>query len=151
VDSAGANVARLRDLESFKRVIAPFDGIVTARNTDIGNLINAGSSELFRVADTSKLRVYVQVPQAYAATATTGMKAELRFAEHPGQSYVAQIVRTANALDPVSRTLQAELQVDNGAGALFPGSYAEVHFNLSANAGSMRLPAAVFLFRTEGL
>jgi RND family efflux transporter MFP subunit len=151
VDSASANVARLQDLEGFKRVIAPFDGVVTARNTDIGNLINAGSSELFRVADTSKLRVYVQVPQAYAATTAAGIKAELRFAEHPGQGYGAEIIRTANALDPASRTLQVELQVDNNTGALFPGSYAEVHFKLPGNAGSMKLPAAAFLFRTEGL
>jgi multidrug efflux pump subunit AcrA (membrane-fusion protein) len=106
-DSAAANLARLHELESFKRVVAPFDGVVTARNTDVGALINAGQStgsELFRVADTHKLRIYVQVPEAYAAVTTPGLPAELRFAEHPGKIYAAKTVRTANALDPNLRT-----------------------------------------------
>ena len=101
--SAAANVARLRDLESFKRVVAPFDGVVTVRNTDIGALINAGQSsgsELFRVADTHKLRIYVQVPETYAAAAQPGLEADLRFAEQANKKYVAQTVRTSNALDP---------------------------------------------------
>jgi RND family efflux transporter MFP subunit len=154
VASAAANVARLRDLESFKSVVAPFDGIVTARNTDIGNLINAGQgagTELFRVADTRRLRVYVQVPQAYAGAAKPGVTAELHFAEHPGKVYSAQITRTANALDPVSRTLQVELQMDNASGELFPGGYAEVHFKLSGNANSMKIPPTALLFRAQGL
>ena len=154
LDSSAANLRRLHDLESFKRVLAPFDGVVTVRNTDIGALINAGQSsgtELFHVADISKLRIYVQVPQPYAAAAVPGVTADLTFAEHPGKKYPAQITRTANALEPNARTLQVELQVDNAKGELFPGSYAEVHFKLPVNANSLRLPANTVLFRTAGL
>jgi RND family efflux transporter MFP subunit len=153
-DSAAANLARLRELESFKRVVAPFDGVVTARNTDIGALINAGQSagtELFRVADTDKLRIYVQVPEAFAAATKPGVPAELRFAEQRGKNYAAQTVRTANALDPALRTLQVELQLDNAAHEIFPGAYAEVHFKLAANAQTLRLPANTVLFRAAGL
>jgi RND family efflux transporter MFP subunit len=154
VDSAAANVARLRDLESFKRVLAPFDGVVTARNTDIGALINAGQasgSELFRIADTHKLRIYVQVPEAYAGATQPGLEAELRFTEQPNKKYTATTVRTANALDPTLRTLQVELQLDNAQREVFPGAYAEVHFKLAGNAESLRLPANVVLFRSAGL
>jgi RND family efflux transporter MFP subunit len=152
--SAEANVARLRDLESFKRVVAPFDGVVTARNTDIGALINAGQNSgaaLFRMADTRKLRIYAQVPQPYAAAAVPGVPAQLTFTERPGKSYPTQVVRTAQALDPASRTLQVELQVDNAKSELFPGSYAEVHFKLPGNAESLRLPINALLFRSAGL
>ncbi|MDR3414982.1 MAG: efflux RND transporter periplasmic adaptor subunit [Nevskia sp.] len=154
VDSAAANVARLRDLESFKRVAAPFDGTVVSRNTDIGALINAGQgtgTELFRVSDTHRLRIYVQVPQPYAPATTPGVEAELIFAERSGKSYRAQIVHTANALDPNTRTLQVELQIDNARGELFPGAYAEVHFKLPPGADSLRLPANTVLFRSAGL
>jgi RND family efflux transporter MFP subunit len=154
VDSATANVARLRELESFKRVLAPFDGVVTARNTDIGALINAGQSagsELFRIADTHKLRVYVQVPENYAAAAIPGLKADLKFTERPNISYVAQIVRTSNSLDRTLRTLQVELSLENANREVFPGAYAEVHFKLAGNTDSLRLPANTVLFRTAGL
>jgi RND family efflux transporter MFP subunit len=154
VDSAAANVARLRDLESFKRVVAPFDGIVTARNTDIGALINAGQSagsELFRVADLTKLRIYVQVPEAYAAVAKPGLEAQLKFAEQAGRTFVARTVRTSSALDPTLRTLQVELQLDNANRDVLPGAYAEVHFKLTGNAESLRLPANTVLFRSAGL
>ena len=154
VDSAAANVGRLHDLESFKRVTAPFDGVVTARNTDIGALINAGQStgsELFKIADTRKLRIYVQVPEAYAAAAKPGLTAELHFAGQAGKAYTAQVVRTANALDPVLRTLQVELQLDNSAREVFPGAYCEAHFKMAADAQSLRLPANTVLFRSEGL
>ncbi len=153
-DSAAANVARLRELESFKRVVAPFDGVITARNTDIGALINAGQAsgtELFRLADTHRLRIYVQVPEPYAAAAKPGVLAELKFSEQPDKSYTATTVRTANALDPGLRTLQVELQLDNAKGELFPGAYAEVHFKLAADAQSLRLPANTVLFRAPGL
>ena len=123
VESARQNVKRLSDLESFKRVLAPFDGVVTARNTDVGYLINAGQSpntELFRVADIHKLRIYAQVPEAYAAATETGLKAQLHFAERPGKTYDADTVRTSNALDPTARTLQVELQLDNRESQLFP-------------------------------
>jgi RND family efflux transporter MFP subunit len=148
------NVARLEDLESFKRVLAPFDGVVTARNTDIGALINAGQAtgtELFRVADTERLRIYAQVPEAYAASTTTGLIAELQFAEQPGKKYEAEAVRTSNALDPTARTLQVELQLDNQQGEVFPGAYAEVHFKLPSSSKSLRLPANTVVFRAAGM
>jgi RND family efflux transporter MFP subunit len=151
--SAAANVSRLRQLESFKRVIAPFDGVITARNTDIGALINAGESagtELFRLADTHKLRIYVQVPEPYAAAAKPGLEATLKFSEQAGKGYAATTVRTANALDPVLRTLQVELELDNAQHELFPGAYAEVHFNMAGSALSVRLPANTILFRAPG-
>jgi multidrug efflux system membrane fusion protein len=152
--AAAANVSRLRELESFKRVVAPFDGIITARNTDIGALINAGQSagsELFRLADTRKLRIYVQVPEPYAAAAKPGLEADLSFSEQRGKAYTATVVRTSNALDPGLRTLQVELQLDNSERELFPGAYAEVHFKLAGNARSLRLPAVTVLFRAPGL
>jgi RND family efflux transporter MFP subunit len=152
--SAQANVGRLEELESFKRVVAPFDGVVTARNTDIGALINAGQamgSQLFRVSDVTRLRVYVQVPEQYAPQTRPGVAAQLRFNEHPGVEYPAKVVRTAQALDPTLRTLQVELQVDNSKGELFPGAYAEVHFNLPGNANTLRVPATALVFRAAGL
>jgi RND family efflux transporter MFP subunit len=154
VQSAVANVERLRDLESFKRVLAPFDGVVTQRNTDIGALINAGQSPgtaLFRVADMHRLRIYVAVPQPYAAAVRPGMSAELVFIEHPGKEYPAQVAFTAQALDPASRTLQVQLQVENPQRALFPGAYAQVHFNLPGEPSTLRLPANTVLFRAQGL
>ena len=153
-DSAAANVARLRELESFKRVVAPFTGVITARNTDIGALINAGQSagtELFRIADTQQLRIYVLVPEAYAAVTNPGLEAELHFAEQPNKSYMTKTVRTSNALNPTLKTLQVELQLDNAKGEVFPGAYAEVHFKLPASAESLRLPANTVLFRSAGL
>jgi len=154
VESAAQNVQRLSDLESFKRVLAPFDGVVTARNTDVGYLINAGQSpntELFRVADIHKLRIYAQVPEAYAAATETGLKAQLRFAERPDKTYEADTVRTSNALDPSARTLQVELQLDNRESQLFPGSYTEVHFKLPSSTETLRVPANTILFRSDGL
>lgn len=153
-DSAAANVARLRDLASFKRVVAPFDGVVTVRNTDVGALISAGQTtgaELFHIADTRKLRIYVRVPEAYAAATKPGVAAELHFGEQAGKVYSAQTVRTANALDPIVRTLQVELQLDNAQREIFPGAYTEAHFKLAADAQTWRLPANTVLFRSAGL
>ncbi len=153
-ESAAANVARLRELESFKRVVAPFTGVITARNTDIGALINAGQStgtELFRIADTHKLRIYVSVPEPFAGVTQPGLAAALHFAEHADRTYSAKIVRTSSSLDPSQRTLQVELQLDNDKGEIFPGAYAEVHFKLPPNAQSLRLPANTVLFRSAGL
>jgi RND family efflux transporter MFP subunit len=150
--SSAANVARLSDLESFKRVVAPFDGVVTSRNTDIGALINSGQGgALFSVADVSKLRIYVQVPQLYAPSTRAGLGAEVTFPERPGKTYPAQVISTADALDPNARTLQIELLVDNRNGDLFPGAYAQVRFDLPAVAGTLRLPATAFLFRSTSL
>jgi RND family efflux transporter MFP subunit len=154
VDSAEQNVARLKDLESFKRVVAPFDGVITARNTDVGYLINAGQApgtELFRLADIHRLRIYAQVPEAYAAATSAGLKAELHFAERPGVTYAADTIRTSNALDPTARTLQVELQLDNREAQLFPGSYTEIHFKLPASRETLRLPANTVLFRGQNL
>jgi len=153
-DSAAANVARLRELESFKRVVAPFTGVITARNTDVGALINAGQStgtELFRIADTTKLRIYVRVPEVFAAATKPGLEAELRFTEQPNRTFPAKTVRTSNALDPTLRTLQVELELNNAQGDVFQGAYAEVHFKLPASAATLRLPANTVLFRSAGL
>ncbi len=152
--SAAANVARLEDLESFKRVLAPFDGIVTQRNTDIGALINAGQSAgnaLFRVADVHRLRIYVSVPQLYASAIHPGLTAELEFADHPGRRYQAVVANSAQALDANSRTLQVELQIDNAKGELLPGSYAQVYFTLTGADNTLRIPVNTVLFRTDGL
>ncbi|HEX3848872.1 MAG TPA: efflux RND transporter periplasmic adaptor subunit [Steroidobacteraceae bacterium] len=152
--SARQNVKRLEDLESFKRVVAPFDGVITARNTDVGALINAGEAsggELFRLADIHVLRVYAQVPEAYAAETRAGLHAELRFMEHPGDAYPAETIRTSNALDPASRSMQVELQLDNKEGRFFPGAYAEVHFKLPSDHETLRLPSNTILFRDTGL
>lgn len=152
--SAAANVARLRELESFKRVLAPFDGVVTQRNTDVGALINAGEtpgSALFRVADTHRLRIYVSVPQSYAGQISPGLPAGLVFADRPGKRYQAEVVSTARALDASSRTLQVELQIDNRGGELLPGSYAEVRFDLHGSSSTLRIPANAVLFRAQGL
>lgn len=152
--SAAANVARLKDLESFKRVVAPFEGVVTQRNTDVGALINAGESPgnaLFRVSDTHRLRIYVSVPQAYTAGVYPGMTADLVFADHPGRHFTAEVASTARALDASSRTLQVELQIDNSRGELFPGSYADVRFTFPASPTALRIPVNAVLFRAQGL
>jgi RND family efflux transporter MFP subunit len=152
--SAQANVARLHELESFKRLTAPFDGVVTARNTDIGDLISAGQTSgnaLFRIADTQKLRVYVDVPEPYAVATKPGIDVYLTFTEHPGKTFPAALVRTAQALDPMQRTLREEVQVDNQNGELFPGSYTEVHFKLPGSGTTYRIPANTLIFRSKGL
>jgi len=150
--SAEANLARLQNIESFKHVLAPFEGVVTHRNTDLGALINAGQGvALFTVADTSRLRVYVLVPQLHAAGVTPGLAADLSFPDRPGKIYPAQVVRTASALDPGSRTLQVELLVENHNGELFPGAYVQVHFNLAGAIANLRVPANAVLFRSSSL
>jgi RND family efflux transporter MFP subunit len=156
LQAAQANLQRLRELSGFKKIVAPFDGVVTARNTDVGQLITAGNStgpELFRIADTRKLRLYVRVPQTYAAAMTPNLVAEVQFPDRPGATYAAKLDSTSSAIDPISRTLLAQLSVDNSKNELLPGGYAEVHFKLpAAIAGSsLKLPANVLLFRGEGL
>jgi RND family efflux transporter MFP subunit len=154
VASSRANVGRLQQLEGFKHVLAPFDGVVTARETDIGALINAGSGqgpELFRVADKSKLRIYIQVPQSYASVFVLGTVVQLVFAEHPGRTFDARMTRTAQALDPAARTLLVQLEADNSKGELLPGGLTEVHLKSPAGNPNVRLPASALLFRAEGL
>jgi RND family efflux transporter MFP subunit len=156
LQSAQANVKRLEELQSFQRIYAPFSGVITARNTDVGALINSGSTggnanELFHIAQPDKLRVYVSVPQVYSQAAKPGITADLTLAEFPGRRFQGKLVRTANAIDPVSRTLLVEIAVDNPTGQLFTGSYAEVHFKLPTPASSLILPVNTLLFRAEGL
>ncbi|MEJ0062263.1 MAG: efflux RND transporter periplasmic adaptor subunit [Alphaproteobacteria bacterium] len=152
LNAAQANLDRLRQLESFKRIVAPFDGVITARNTDTGALINAGAGqELFHIVETDKLRVYVSMPQLYVSFVTPDLTAELRFAEHPGKIYAAKLARTAEALDPATRTLLVQLEVDNKDGELLPGGYTEVHFKLPSSSETVRLPVNTLLFRGEGM
>jgi RND family efflux transporter MFP subunit len=156
MQAARANVQRLRELSGFEKVSAPFDGVVTARNTDIGRLIAAGENTgpaLFRVADMHRLRLYVSVPQTYAAVMKPGLKADLLFPDRPGKTYVATLDSTSSAIDASTRTLLAQLVIDNKSGELLPGAYAEVHFKLPPGAGgiSYKLPANVLLFRSDGL
>jgi RND family efflux transporter MFP subunit len=156
VQSAQANVKRLEELQSFQKIYAPFDGVITARNTDIGALIDSGSSggqrtELFHIAQPDRLRVYANVPQTYSQATKPGMTAELTLSEFPGRHFEGKLVRTANAIDPISRTLLVEISVDNPTGQLFTGAYAEVHLKLPTAVSSLLLPVDTLLFRSEGL
>ncbi len=155
VDSAKANLSRLQEMQGFKQVRAPFDGVVTARNIDVGALINAGNGgpaqELFHLASTARLRVYVNVPQVYSHSAVPGVTADLTLAEFPGRHFTGKLVRTAEAIDAATRTLLTEVDVENPAGILLPGSYAQVHLRLPAAAPSLILPVNSLLFRSEGL
>ena len=152
VKAAQANVQRLRELQSFEKVYAPFDGVVTARNIDIGQLIDQGAGkELFHMQAIQTLRVYTNVPQLYSQTAKVGSKINLTFPEHPGQTFQGTLVRTAEAIDPTSRTLLVEIDVDNRSGELLPGSLAQVHFKTPGAAPTFIVPAAALIFRREGL
>jgi RND family efflux transporter MFP subunit len=148
--SSRANLQRLRDLHDFQRVVAPFDGTITARSTDVGHLIT-GTAPLFHIADARRLRIYVQVPQAFAGSMQPGVGGDMQFADKPGRSWPAKVVRTADAFDPATRTLQTELQVDNADGQLLPGAYAEIHFKLSGAHAAPRIPASALIFRGSGL
>jgi RND family efflux transporter MFP subunit len=152
VKSAQANVERLRQLQSFEEVYAPFDGVITARNIDTGQLIDPGAGkELFHLQAIQTLRVYANLPQIYSANVKPGSKIDLTFAEHSGEIYQGTLVRTADAIDPVSRTLLVEVDVDNRAGELLPGSLAQVHFKTPAAGPTFIVPAAAVIFRKEGL
>nr|MEA2797236.1 rane fusion protein multidrug efflux system [Phenylobacterium sp.] len=148
-----ANVAQLQALESFKRITAPFDGVVTTRSTDIGDLINIGGPStvpLFTVADVSKLRIYVRVPQNYSAGIQPGMSAQFTVPEYPGRTFTAQLAASADAITPLSGTLLVQLQIDNADRALKPGDYAQVRFSLPPN-GSIQVPATALMFRDNGM
>jgi RND family efflux transporter MFP subunit len=152
VKSAQANVLRLRYLQSFEKVYAPFEGVVTSRNVDTGQLIDPGTGkELFHLQAIKTLRVYANLPQIYSGNVKRGEKIALNFAEHANKSYQGTIVRTADAIDPVSRTLLVEIDVDNRAAELLPGSLAQVYFKTPAAAPSFIVPAAALIFRKEGL
>jgi RND family efflux transporter MFP subunit len=154
VTAAQANVSRLEALEEFKRIVAPFNGVITARRTDVGALINAGSGagpELFAVADVHKMRVYVRVPQAESADITRGMEATLLLPQYPDKTFTAKVVTTANAIDPVSNTLLVELMADNPDDILAPGTFANVNFDLPPQPNVVRIPTSALLFRQGGL
>ncbi|MGA6982855.1 MAG: efflux RND transporter periplasmic adaptor subunit [Candidatus Sulfotelmatobacter sp.] len=155
VDSYAANVRRLQDLVSFEKVYAPFDGIITVRNTDTGWLINAGagspSAELFQLAQTSTLRIFVAVPEVYSRAARIGSLATLTLDEFPSETFRGKIARTSDSIDMASRTLNTEIDVDNPTGQLLPGAYVHVHLRLPTQTRSVIIPANTLLFRSEGL
>jgi len=152
VKSAQANVQRLKELQSFEKIYAPFDGVVTARNIDTGQLINEGAAnELFHLQAIQTLRVYTNLPQLYSQSVTRGSKIDLTFAEHPDKTYQGTLVRTSDSIDPTSRTLLVEIDVDNRAGELLPGSLAQVHFKNTASSTSFIVPSAALIFRKEGM
>lgn len=160
VESSLANVRRLEQLQSFEKVYAPFDGVITARNTDIGALIDAGATstpkELFHLVAINKLRVYVAVPEVYSQAAQNGAKAALTLDEFPNQVFEGTLVRNASAIDPASRTLNVEVDVENGKETIKPGAYTFVHLKVpqmvhSSDVQSVTVPANTLLFRSEGL
>ena len=155
VKSAEANVGRLEELEGFKHVVAPFSGVVTRRQTDIGQLVNAGnggaSQELFTLAQTDPLRVYVNVPEASAPAIRSGLPAYLELTQYPGRKFEGKVVRTAEAIDLASRTLLTEVDVPNHAGELLPGGYAQVHLAVQVSGEHVQVPVNALLFRAEGL
>ena len=152
--SAAANVRRLEQLESFKHIYAPFTGTITRRNTDIGALINAGNSgsnqELFVAAQLDPIRVYVAVPEVYAPAVRMGLPAAIELPAFPGQRFTGKVARTAESIDPATRTLRTEIDVPNRDGKLFPGSYAQVHFGVNVTIARMSVPVNALLFRAEG-
>jgi RND family efflux transporter MFP subunit len=155
VQSAQANVDRLVATKSFARILAPFDGVVTARETDIGQLINAGSGgtgqELFAVSEVKQLRVYVQVPQNYAPDVRDGTTASLTVPEYPGQTFTARVTASAGSVNPQSGTTLVQLLVDNSSGKLLPGGFANLQFSLPVNAHAVRIPASALVFDSRGL
>jgi membrane fusion protein, multidrug efflux system len=154
VAAAEANVRRLQAEENFKRIVAPFDGVVSARNTDVGALINVGSSSgppLFSVADIHQMRIYMRVPQYYSADLVDGMDAELHLPQYPNEVFPAKLVTTSHQIAKESRTLLVELHADNKDGRLSPGTYAEVHVKLPGNATVLRIPTSALIFREHGL
>lgn len=151
--AAEANVHRLQDMESFKRVYAPFSGVITQRTTDVGALISAGSTGqkgLFNLAQVDPLRVYVNVPQTYSPSIRVGMPAYIQLEEYPTQKFTGKVVRTADAIDPATRTLLTEVDVQNRDGRLLPGAYAQVHFAVPVSTIRITVPVNALLFRAEG-
>jgi RND family efflux transporter MFP subunit len=155
VQSAEANVRRLEELKSFQRVYAPFSGVITRRNVDTGTLINAGnggaSQQLFSLAQTDPLRVYVSVPETYAPSIRAGLSVYLELTQYPGQKFQGKVVRTAESIDLATRTLLTEVDVPNHDGALLPGGYAQAHLQVKVTGTRLVVPVNALLFRSEGL
>ena len=156
VEADQANVKQLEALQSFEKIYAPFDGIITARNTDVGALVDSGSSggvktDLFHLSQVDRLRVYVNVPEEYSQATTSGLAAELTLSEFPGTTFTGKLVRTSEAINFETRTLLAEVDVTNPTGKLLSGSYAEVHFKVPGKISTYILPVDTLLFRKEGL
>jgi len=152
VQSAQANLQRLKELQAFEKVYAPFDGVVTARDTDTGELIDSGAAkELFHMQAIRTLRIFANLPQFYSSNVKRGEKIDLTLAEHSGKTYQGTLVRTSDAIDPVSRTLLVEIDVDNSTGDLLPGSLAQVHFKTPVATQTFIVPAGALIFRREGL
>jgi RND family efflux transporter MFP subunit len=156
VEADQANVKQLEALQSFEKIYAPFDGIITARNTDVGALVDSGSSggvktDLFHLSQVERLRVYVNVPEEYSQATTSGLTAELTLSEFPGKTFTGKLVRTSQAINYETRTLLAEIDVTNPTGKLLSGSYAEVHFKVPGTITTYILPVDTLLFRKEGL
>ena len=157
VEASMANVRRLQQLQGFENIYAPFDGIVTARNTDIGDLISGGSAsagtakQLFHLASINTLRVFVSVPEVYSSAVRNGGTADLTLDEFPGQTFTGTIARNSSAIDPSSRTLNVEVDVQNPGGKLLPGAYALVHFKVPAGATNLTIPSNTLIFRAQGM
>jgi RND family efflux transporter MFP subunit len=164
VASAQANVQRLEQLQAFERIVAPFDGVITARNLDIGQLITAtgstttpgagtipGNKEVFDISAIQTLRVFINVPQVYAPDAKNGAIATLTVPQYPGRVFHGKLVRSSNAVDTATRTLLAEVDVDNKTGDLLPGSYSEVHLNVSSSVPALIVPISAIILQPDGL
>jgi RND family efflux transporter MFP subunit len=154
LNAANANLRRLEQLEAFKHIYAPFSGVLTRRNTDIGALVNAGNGganqELFVVAQIDPIRIYVNVPEADSPSIHKGVRVDIQVPELIGQHFTGSVVRTAEAIDPATRTLNTEIDVPNGKGKLLPGSYAQVHLALNQQIQRLTVPTNALLFRAEG-
>jgi RND family efflux transporter MFP subunit len=156
VESARSNVKRLEDLQSYEKIYAPFDGVITARNTDIGALIDPGSSggtarELFHIAAINRLRVFVNVPEVYSPHIKSGLRADLVLAEFPGRNFQGTVVRNSGAIDNATRTLLTEIDVDNTSGELKPGGYVEIHLALPTSVTTFTLPVNATIFKSAGM
>jgi RND family efflux transporter MFP subunit len=155
LQSADHNVKRLEQLQSFQKIYAPFDGVITARKTDVGDLINSGNGglaqELFHIAATRRLRVYINVPQQYSRAAKPGLTADVTLPEFPNRRFRGTLVRTANSIDLASRTLLVEVDVDNATGELLPGAYTEVHLQLPESTPTYLLPVTALIFQSQGM
>jgi RND family efflux transporter MFP subunit len=153
-EASAAEVARIEQMKAYQRIYAPFDGVITARNTDVGAVIDSGAGsakELFHISKIDRLRVFVPVPEMWSRHARPGTKAELSLTEFPNRTFPCTLVRTSGSIETATRTLLTEFEVDNSSGELLPGSYVQVHLTLPASASALTVPANTLLFRAEGL